>query len=63
MGAEAPSRRPRVGALDCGLRLLSGRAHSRVEMRRKVGRRGYSLDEIDAAVGRLVELGDRKSVV
>ena len=49
--------RPRVGALDSGLRLLGGRAHSRVELRRKLGRRGYSPDEIDIAVGRLVELG------
>src|SRR3981081_34828 len=33
------------------------RAHSRVELRRKLGRRGYSVEEADAAWGRLVELG------
>jgi regulatory protein len=53
-----PGRRPPVtGALDAGLRLLSARAHSRAELRRKLGRRGYDADEIEAAVARLIELG------
>jgi regulatory protein len=39
------------------LRLLSGRAHSRVEMRRKLDRRGYTPEEIDSALARLDELG------
>jgi regulatory protein len=39
------------------LRLLSGRAHSRVEMQRKLARRGYTPDEVDAALVRLDELG------
>ena len=33
------------------------RAHSRVELRRKLGRRGYTTDEIDSAIVRLHELG------
>ena len=40
-----------------GLRLLGRRAHSRAEMRRKLGRRGYSPDETEAAMARLDELG------
>lgn len=49
--------KPSVGALDAGLRLLGRRAHSRVELRRKLGRRGYSAEETDAALSRLIELG------
>ncbi|GAC1703158.1 MAG: hypothetical protein NVS9B6_19920 [Candidatus Limnocylindrales bacterium] len=37
--------------------MLGLRAHSRVELRRKLGRRGYPSDEIDSAVGRLQALG------
>ena len=48
---------PSVSALGAGLRLLSRRAHSRVELGRKLGRRGYSAEETDRALGRLVELG------
>jgi len=48
---------PSVSALGAGLRLLSRRAHSRVELQRKLGRRGYTTDEIDSAIGRLQELG------
>ncbi len=39
------------------MRLLSGRAHSRVEMQRKLARRGYTPEEVDAALARLDELG------
>ena len=51
------ARKPAVGALDAGLRLLGRRAHSRAELRRKLGRRGYTEAEIDGAVERLNELG------
>lgn len=62
IGARRPqatsARRPQAtSALDAGLRLLGGRAHSRVELSRKLGRRGYSADETEAALGRLAELG------
>jgi len=33
------------------------RAHSRVELRRKLARRGYAGAEIDGAVGRMLDLG------
>jgi regulatory protein len=39
------------------LRLLGGRAHSRVELQRKLARRGYTSEEVAAAVARLDELG------
>ena len=39
------------------MRLLSGRAHSRLEMQRKLGQRGYSPEDIEAALKRLDELG------
>lgn len=39
------------------MRLLSGRAHSRVEIQRKLARRGYSPEEIDSTLARLDELG------
>jgi regulatory protein len=48
---------PKVGAVDAGLRLLGRRAHSRVELRRKLSRRGYSSDDVDLALSRLIELG------
>ena len=48
---------PRAPAIDAGLRLLAGRAHSRAEVRRKLARRGYDLDDVEGAVNRLVELG------
>jgi regulatory protein len=50
-------KQPQASALDVGLRLLARRAHSRVELRRKLGRRGYEEDEIQAALARLDELG------
>lgn len=43
-------------ALDTGLRILAQRSHSRLELRRKLGRRGYDEAEIEAAVARLVQL-------
>jgi regulatory protein len=46
-----------VPALDAGLRLLGMRAHSRVELRRKLGRRGYDQGDVDGALSRLSELG------
>ena len=37
--------------------MLGMRAHSRVELLRKLGRRGYTEEEIDSAMVRLQELG------
>jgi regulatory protein len=54
---QRSSRPPSVGALDAGLNLLSRRAHSRFEVRRKLGRRGYGEEEVESAVLRLTELG------
>jgi regulatory protein len=51
------TRTPEIGALDAGLNLLSRRAHSRAEIRRKLGRRGYGEEEVESTVTRLVELG------
>jgi regulatory protein len=48
---------PSDSALDAGLRLLARRAHSRVELMRKLTRRGYDGPAISTAMGRLVELG------
>ena len=39
-----------------GLGLLSRRAHSRVELKRKLSRRGYSEEQTEAALTRLIEL-------
>ena len=55
--ASSTTRRPQTSAIGAGLRLLGMRAHSRAEMQRKLGRRGYSSDEIEAALVRLEELG------
>jgi regulatory protein len=46
-----------VGAFDAGLNLLVFRAHSRSEIRRKLGRKGYGEEEVESAVARLIELG------
>ncbi len=51
------SKAPTVPALDAGLRLLAGRAHSRSELRLKLVRRGYSDADVDAAMTRLADLG------
>jgi len=54
---RATPAQPRGTALDAGLRLLGRRAHSRVELRRKLGRRGYDAEGVEAALSRLAELG------
>ncbi|MEO8745605.1 MAG: RecX family transcriptional regulator [Candidatus Dormiibacterota bacterium] len=56
-GRDPRKNQPVGSALDAGLRLLGRRAHSRVELRRKLARRGYSTNETEAALSRLVELG------
>lgn len=56
-GRSSREAQPASSALDSGLRLLSRRAHSRVELKRKLGRRGYSADETEAALVRLAEIG------
>ena len=48
---------PAGSAFDAGIRLLARRAHSRVEVRRKLARRGYDPDEVQDAVARLTDLG------
>ena len=55
--ATAASRPQATNALDAGLRLLGRRAHSRVELRRKLRRKGYTDAEAETALSRLVELG------
>lgn len=55
--SSRPKKAPAAGALDAGLNLLSQRAHSRVEVRRKLGRRGYREEDVESAVLRLAELG------
>ena len=52
------SKAPQPGeAFDAGLRLLGRRDHSREELRRKLDRRGHDQQTIDAALGRITELG------
>lgn len=51
------SAAPAGTALDAGLRLLGRRAHSRAELVRKLGRRGYEEAEVGSALDRLMELG------
>jgi regulatory protein len=51
---EAP---PTGTALDSGLRYLTARAHSRVELRRKLDRKGFEAGEVATAMARLTELG------
>jgi regulatory protein len=48
---------PSDSALDAGLRLLARRAHTRVELLRKLARRGYDGAAIGTAMTRLEELG------
>ena len=55
--ARRSSKPPAGTALDSGLRYLTGRSHSRLELRRKLARKGFDDDEIEAALNRLVELG------
>ncbi len=49
--------RPAGTALDAGLRYLAGRSHSRLELARKLARKGFEAGEVEAALGRLTELG------
>lgn len=44
-------------ALEAGLNLLGFRPHSRLELERKLARRGHEPDDVEAAIGRLLELG------
>jgi regulatory protein len=48
---------PAGTALDSGLRYLAGRAHSRVELRRKLQRKGFPPEEVEGALARLRGLG------
>jgi regulatory protein len=56
---QRPTSRPqpRGSALDAGLRLLGRRAHSGAELRRKLTRRGYDPEGVEAALIRLTEIG------
>jgi regulatory protein len=53
------SSRPQTpaAALDLGLRLLGRRAHSRLELRRKLRLRGYDEQVVEGALARLAEMG------
>jgi regulatory protein len=51
-GAAQPAE-----AFDTVLRLLGRRDHSREELRRKLARRGHDQQTIEAALGRITELG------
>lgn len=44
-------------ALDAALGFLTRRSHGRAELAAKLRRRGFSLDEVEAALARVVELG------
>jgi regulatory protein len=44
-------------AEDAAVRYLAARSHSRQELRRKLVRKGFEDEEIEAALGRLAELG------
>jgi regulatory protein len=55
--SSRPQRAPLGSAYDAGIRLLARRAHSRVELRRKLARRGYDGEEIDVVMARLERLG------
>ena len=55
-GKSREGRQPEASALAVGLGLLSRRAHSRLELKRKLSRRGYSEEQTEAALARLSEL-------
>ena len=55
--ASRPKPPPAASALASGLRLLARRAHSRLELRRKLSRRGYDAAQVEGALARLAELG------
>ena len=50
-------RQPVGSPYDAAVRLLARRAHSRVELRRKLARRGFDGEEVDLALARLSEQG------
>jgi regulatory protein len=50
------SKTPDRSAFEAAVGLLARRAHSRVELRRKLARRGYAEEEVVAAVTRLGEM-------
>lgn len=54
---EGGPSRPRVGALDAGVRLLARRPYGGAELGRRLLRLGYDQDEIKPALDTLVELG------
>ncbi len=55
---RSSSRRPAPGTpYDAGIRLLARRAHSQVELQRKLRRRGYDEAEVDEVVRRLADAG------
>ena len=55
-GKSRDGRQPEASALAVGLGLLSRRAHSHQELKRKLSRRGYSDEQTEAALTRLSEL-------
>ena len=55
--SSRPQRAPLGSAYEAGIRLLARRAHSRVELRRKLVRRGYDGDEVDEILARLERQG------
>jgi regulatory protein len=55
--SSKPKAPPSGSALDAGLRLLAGRAHSRAELKRKLARRGFDPEAVEAATVRLSDLG------
>jgi regulatory protein len=55
--SSRPKGPPAGTALECGVRLLARRAHSRAELRQKLVRKGFEADDVQAALGRLAELG------
>ena len=50
-------RRPAGSAYEAGLRLLGRRAHAQRELQRKLGRRGFDPEEVEAALVRLARSG------
>lgn len=55
--ADAKQQGPKGTAWDSSLRYLGIRSHSRFEIRRKLDRRGYPKEEIDAVLTRLENAG------
>ena len=57
MPRRISKRPPAASAYDAGLRLIASRPHSQAEVRRKLLRRGYNVEAIDAAEARLLQAG------